>query len=139
VRKRKFWTLAQRIGRAAEERVLQVLNHAYAREHGIRTARKATKQEDRWGADIVVFMNDERVPVLFVQVKSSEKRAQIFKANPTHDDICVIVVRPDVSTEMLLEPTVRKVLRLYEYMVRVHETGMRIPRNSPLRNKERCA
>jgi hypothetical protein len=96
--KQMLWADAKKRGRRSETHVLEALALP-TRPAWIRSFRKATKEEDAAGIDVVV---ESDVGKLFVQVKSSRGGKAAFLERRRSTRIAVVIARVTDSPETLL-------------------------------------
>jgi hypothetical protein len=94
--------LASERGRSSEKRLLTACLLP-GRPEWMRAARRATKQEDHDGIDVVV---ESDVGKLFIQVKSSRRGKVAFEQRARRARIAVVVVARDDGPEKLLRKVV---------------------------------
>lgn len=125
--------LSQLIGMANEARVVKVLNDPgwFRRPPWFIKARLASKEEDHAGTDVVIE-TAEHGPVK-LQVKSSDRRAQVWKRQHPNTTIVLIVVRSSEEDLVLRQ----RIMELITKSLRQEVEEVADTRRMPNRSRRR--
>lgn len=130
---------AVRIGAGAEERVLSILTEDDDPAEWIRFCRKATRDEDAQGIDLVVMTD---VGELYVQVKSSRGGLESFRSHRQQENVLPIVAVIAKASDHDADLRVRLMRHLGQYRKEIRAAGSRaawIQRQREMPPEERTA
>ncbi len=124
---------SQQKGIESEARVVRVLNDPgwFGRPAWFMAARLGTKQEDHRGIDIVI--QTSAYGFIFLQVKSSVHRAEVWKRQHPNTDIVLVVVSCLDSDSVLRENVMSEIQSSLRSSVRERVDTRRVSNGSQRR------